>query len=339
MVARAIILVLALLVCTGRDAGADDKPWAAGVAPDQQKRALALYREGNTYFEQAQYKEALAKYELALERWDHPAIQYNAAICLINLDRLPAAWDRLERALRFGEPPLGVDLYKEALRYQKQLAGQLGELEITCDEAGADIQLDGQPLFVGPGHASKRLVAGTHRMVATKEPDFITQTQTVELAGGGKQQVTIVLEKRPIKIAGPKSRVARRWSTWKPWAVIGGGVIVGGIGGLTWKLAHDDFATHDGAVAEICPMGCPAAELRDRAAANREPAAASQLLDRLDLDGRAKTERAVTYSAFAIGGAAIAAGVVLVVMNQPREVAIAPTIGTEHAGLVLAGRW
>ncbi len=63
MVARvlgAVAIVLALVASAHADK-LDDKPWAAGVSVANQKQALALYREGNAFFEQSQYKDALPK--------------------------------------------------------------------------------------------------------------------------------------------------------------------------------------------------------------------------------------------------------------------------------------
>ena len=87
----------------------DDKPWAAGVSAENQKAALDLYNDGAKAFGDADYKDALATYTRALALWDHPAIRYNIAVCLINLDRPVEALDNLEHAMRFGAAPLGPD--------------------------------------------------------------------------------------------------------------------------------------------------------------------------------------------------------------------------------------
>src|SRR5204862_5516188 len=79
-----------------------DRPWASGVSQDAQKQALVLFDEGNRLFENSEHAAALAKYREALKIWDHPAIRYNAAVALINLDQPLAAHDNLELALRYG---------------------------------------------------------------------------------------------------------------------------------------------------------------------------------------------------------------------------------------------
>ncbi|HEY4181903.1 MAG TPA: hypothetical protein VGM90_33900 [Kofleriaceae bacterium] len=325
MLARSLVLVAALLgssVVMPRIAHADDKPWAQGVSAEKQKKALALYREGNSFFQQAQYKEALAKYELALAEWDHPLVRYNAAVCLINLDRLPAAWDDLEAAVRFGDAPLGKELFDEARRYQRQLAADTGTLEITCNVPGADVQLDGAPVMTGPGKVTKRLAKGTHRIVTTKEPDYVTGTQSVQIEGGRPQSTTIALAKREVTRVVERTQLERRWSPWKPYAVIGGGAAVAGVGGVMMLLARSQFSTFDDFSTSCggqCSKGDPGYD------------AAKKHYDRGYL------ERGIGTGALVVGGAAVATGIVLVFMNQPREVQVAPTV--EHPGVAILGRF
>ncbi|HEY4058410.1 MAG TPA: PEGA domain-containing protein [Kofleriaceae bacterium] len=323
MLARGL-LVAALLggVVAPRIAYAEDKPWAQGISADKQKKALALYREGNAFFQQAQYKEALAKYELALAEWDHPLIRYNAAVCLINLDRLPAAWDDLESAVRFGDAPLGKELFDEARRYQRQLAADTGTLEITCSVAGADVQLDGNSVLTGPGKVTKRLAKGTHRIVTTKEPDYATATQSVQIEGGRPQSTTVALAKREVTRVVERSQLARRWAPWKPYAVIGGGAAIAGVGGVMMLLARSNFHDFD-AFAHTCGTTCGEGSVGYDAAKKRHD--------------RGYLERGIGIGAFAVGGAAVATGLVLVFMNQPREVQIAPTV--EHPGVAILGRF
>jgi tetratricopeptide (TPR) repeat protein len=88
-------VVIIALILGSHAAVADDKPWEAGVPAAKQDAALALYKEGNAFFAQDQFKEALEKYVQALQIWDHPAIRYNAAVCNINLDRPLDAYEDL----------------------------------------------------------------------------------------------------------------------------------------------------------------------------------------------------------------------------------------------------
>ena len=322
---RVLALAIALL-CGLSVARAEDKPWAEGVPAEKQQEALAIYQRANTFFEQARYKEALAQYEQALALWDHPAIRYNAAVCLINLDRPVEAYEHLVAALRHGEAPLGKELHQQGQSYQKALAGQVAELEVRSTEPGAKISLDGKHLFVAPGSATK-LVSTTdeHQLVAEK-PGYQTETRTLRLAPG---KHAIAVDLVPLAEGG---RLERRWARYKPFAVIATGALVAGAGGLFYLRASDQYERFDAAVATLCPMGCADGELAARAA--MQPDAA--LRDDAALDGPARRNAILAYSAFAIGGAAVAAGVALAFLNQPRLV---PVTSGDRVGLVLSATW
>src|SRR5262249_45044475 len=142
----AIVLVLA---ATSVRARADDKPWAVGVPQAEQDSALAMYRDGNGEFEESRYAQAVTKYREAGKHWDHPAIRFNMAVSLINLDQPLEAYENLTAALKFGAAPIGNEAFAQAQTYKKLLDGQLTHLKITCDVDGAEVTLDGQPILHG----------------------------------------------------------------------------------------------------------------------------------------------------------------------------------------------
>ena len=227
-----------------------EKPWAVGVTPENQKAALALYTEGNSFFEQSQYKEALPKYLAALEHWDHPAIHYNAAVCLINLDRPVEAYEHVVAALRFGEAPLAHDLFTQGQTYQKMLAGQVGELEVSCNEPGAEVTLDGEHVFTAPGSIKRRVKVGDHQIVATK-PRFQTETETVRVNGGDDKHAVIVL-----KVVVAQRTLHRRWAKWKPYGVMASGAVIAlGAVPFFYEMNHHK-TSYQGAINDACKSGC-----------------------------------------------------------------------------------
>ena len=174
---------LVLLVVLLRHGRADDAPWAAGVTEDEQQIALTIYREGNAEFEEFRYAQALAKYRTALTHWDHPAIRFNRVVCLINLDQPLEAFDNVERALAYGEAPLKAEMFSQGQTYRKLLLAQLATLAVECTEPGAQVTLDGQPLFTAPGSITKLVTPGRHQIVASK-PGFLTATVPLALDPG-----------------------------------------------------------------------------------------------------------------------------------------------------------
>jgi len=301
------------LVVVAASARADvDKPWAAGVSAEHQKSALDLYNEGAKAFEQAEYKAALEIYTRALVLWDHPAIRYNVAVCLINLDRPVEAYDNLERAMRFGEAPLGPELWKQGQSYQKLLAGRVAEIEVSA-EPGASVSLDGKPV----AGAAQRVLTGDHQIVVEK-PRYQTETRSVRLDPG--DHLTIKIELKPIAVA---RTLHRRWARWVPWTVLGGGVVVAGVGVPMLLAAGSSFDRYDAEVAASCPHGCKAGD----------PATPHIM----DLKSHAEFQNTAAVSLFVAGGALAATGFVMVILNQPHLVA--PVIGSDHVGLAIAGRF
>jgi hypothetical protein len=283
-----------------------------------------LFEEGNKLFENSEHAAALAKYRQALSVWDHPAIRYNAAVALINLDQPLAANENLELALRHGDAPFNPETYQQALTYRKLLRGQLAELKVACVEPRADVALDGTTLFVGPGEAARWVTPGPHQLVARKS-GFLTESRSLSLLPGKPAVETLALQ----EIGSLPNRTLRRWPTWKPWAVVGGGALVAFAGLPLLLEARSNLIAYDDQITQRCSMGCAAGML---------PAAAVELRD------RAHTENVVAVSLFAVGGAIAASGVALVILNQPQNVpadekartAVAPLLGRGVVGFSLA---
>ncbi|HET9991744.1 MAG TPA: PEGA domain-containing protein [Kofleriaceae bacterium] len=305
-------LICWFLVVIGVPAHADDKPWAAGVSAENQKAALDLYNEGAKAFGDAEYKDALATYTRALALWDHPAIRYNIAVCLINLDRPVDALDNLEHAMRFGAAPLGPELWRQAQMNQKLLAARVAEIEVTA-EPGAVVSLDGKAL----DRASQRVLTGDHQIVVEK-PKYQTETRAIRLNPG--DHVTIRIELKPIAVA---RTLRRRWSRWLPWSVLGGGAVVAAVGVPVLFAASSSFDRYDAEVTASCPHGCIAGT----------PAAQHVM----DLKSHAELQNTTAISLFAVGGAIAATGFVMVILNQPHLVT--PVVGSDHVGVALSGRF
>jgi hypothetical protein len=310
------LIALALLGSTPEIARADNEPWKAGVPADKQEAALALYKEGNEYFNKQQFKEALEKYAQALAIWDHPAIRYNAAVCLINLDKPVEAYEDLEAALRYGDLPLGDDIYKAGLNYQKLLAGRIAEVDVRTKIPDTKVTLDGQPVLDSSGTTARHVLSGDHQIVAEK-PGYQTETKPIRVNGGDR--VTIVIDLHPLE---HQRELHRRFPKWVPWTVLGAGGVIALAGVPLLLGANSAFDRYDNGVSTSCKAGCPPAPL---------PSAYANDLS------HGKLLRSLGYSAFGVGGALIASTFALMAINQPRL--IAPMVGGDSVGLVLAGSW
>lgn len=92
----------------------DARPWARGVSEAAQQAALARFTEGNTLLLAGKMADAAARYRDALTHWDHPAIAFNLAVALIDLDAPVEQQRALVKALRFGVAPLDPEKFARA---------------------------------------------------------------------------------------------------------------------------------------------------------------------------------------------------------------------------------
>jgi hypothetical protein len=299
------------------------RPWADGVSAENQAKALNLFRQGNTLFEESKYSLALGRYREALDAWDHPAIRYNASVALIHLDQPLAAYEHLEAALRWGAAPFEAKTFEQAQVYQKLLFGQIAELEVDCAEPGAEVLLDGERLFIGPGSVHRRLHPGPHQLAARKE-GFVTEATAVDLQAGRLHRETVTmraLRALPVKWV-------RRWPIWVPWSVFAAGVAVGLVGVPFMVDAQAQLGRFDSDLARLCPSGCTQSQIPSTVFASR---------------ATGSSEHVVAVTLFAAGGGLVATSVVLIALNAlrpeqaPGQVAIIPVVAP--GGFGLSGRW
>jgi hypothetical protein len=315
-----VVFVLALAGV----ASADEKHWTDGVSEEKQKAAFEKFTAGNELFVKDEWKAALALYLEALALWDHPNIRYNAAVCLIKTDDLVDAYTHMKAALRFGMGPLTKELHDQGQTYMKMLAASVAHLEVRCDHPGARVTLDGKVLFdTCPTVAEEHLVAaGKHQLVSEK-PGYRTETREIVAPGGGRETIVIVME-----LEGSRT-LTRRWPRWLPWVVIAGGGAVGLASVPLWFAADRKLEQYDNDVADTCrpKNGCPAGD--------------PDLIPHEATRSAGRRYNALAISATAVGAAAIATGVVLVVMNQPRlgGLTVTPEVGPDRAGASLTLRW
>lgn len=212
-----------------------ERPWHCGVSPEHKQIAMTLYLEGNMLFDDSLFKAAAEKYRAALEHWKHPGIYYNLMLCLVALDRPVDAYEYSLGALQHGAAPLGSEEHRRAVDYHKLLHGRVAVLDVTSNEPGAVVSLNGKPLFKGPGRVRRLVEPGLHELVARK-PRYLVSHGTLTLVPDKplRAQLTMLPEDQ-------STIVVRRWKHWRPWAIAGVGVGVGLLGGaFEWRARESD---------------------------------------------------------------------------------------------------
>jgi tetratricopeptide (TPR) repeat protein len=304
------------------DPESGETPWSRGVSAEQKQTAQRLLEEGNDLFVLNKHVEALARYQEAIASWDHPAIRFNVVRTLIALERPLEAYENLEKALAYGKEPLEEQVYAEALNYRTLLAGQIAELEVSCQQDGVKISVDGAPYLDCPGSRTQRIVPGAHAVVGTRE-GFMTSTRDVILLPGKREPVEVRLE-----TLAEATETRQRWATWKPWAVAGGGAVLAGLGVLVNLDAAARMDQFERDVATRCAdQGCPEGTLDT------------------SVESTAILENRVAIGMMIAGGAVVIAGVTLVILNRPEtyvpesKTQVVPTVSGDGAGVSLIGRW
>ena len=309
-----------------------DRPWARGVTGAQRKKAQRLLARGNALFLDSEYRQALAAYRQALEVWDHPALRFNIARTLINLDRPVEAYENIRLAVRHGPAPL-PELYAEAKNYQILLRGQLAEITISCRQAGVRVTVDGTQYLDCPGERTAPLLPGQHKVIAEKA-GFLPYSRNVTLVPAAVERLEITL------LTLEEAAVTRRrWAWWKPRAVVGGSAAVASLGILfEWQAgsARDSYARD---LRLFCSdTSCDVDDdLPDSAHRAWR---------------RAQIEHAVGVSAIAIGSAGVLSGLLLVFLNRsrtflpdrseqpgPRGVRVVPAVSSDSVGAFLIHRF
>ncbi len=319
-----------------RPIGDDDiekslRPWAKGVSPDEQAAALSLFKEGNALIKDQLWPKAVAKYREALTHWKHPAIYYNLALALVNLDQPLEIYDALEKAMEYGVGPLDSEKLDRAKSTKLLVEKQIGSVEYTIDVQGATLVLDGQEVFTGPGTYKARVRAGEHTVVARAE-GYTPVPLTVKILGGTVSAITI-----PMYTDAELTRETRKMPNWVPYTVLGSGVVLAAVGGLLHSSAKTNFEEYDKAIG-VC--------------AGEDPSGGCTTLPAgvADKKTTAESNQTLAFTAYGIGGAAVVAGVVLVILNRPKtfridptkggaaaDIAISPVVAPGQAGLVVAG--
>jgi hypothetical protein len=358
---KALIVGLGLMLSMGvaradRPKVGDDKPlektqqapWDRGVSVDQMQSAAALFDDANAQLDASLPSKAAEKYREALKLWPHPMIHYNLALALMELKQPVDVADHLEKAIQHGVE--GLNNQPEKLDQAKRLLeftlDQLAYIEVSCQKEGAKVSVDGKHVFTvekgKPNMYKSRVPIGKHQFVAEK-PGYATPVDATFI----DKRETFRIELK-LLTADELTRYKRRWPNrrWAPWAVVGGGALVGLVaGGLQWS-ANSSYNEFDTKVA------------RCTADAMNNSCDASQFTD---LKDSGDTKASLGLIGYSVAGAAIVAGGLLVYLNrrvsyqittdqyrmeelqkqraQQKAVSITPIVGPGVGGAVVMGRF
>jgi hypothetical protein len=293
--ARALAAAVALLSgpAAAREPAAshergDECFWPSGGPKESRAAAQALVNEGNALLNQSIFVSAASKYREALKRCNHPALHYNLALALMNLDQPVEMYEHLNAAIQWGPEPIEKDRFAQAKNYATLLEKQLVRLRVRCDVPGAQVTFDGRPLLVSAGVFEGMVRPGFHTISASKEGMHTNEVRR-QLEGG--RTVALNLE---LKTEEELTEYHRRWPAWEPWALVGAGALVAAAGGGLQYFGQKRVGDFDARV--LACNGCEAGPAREQGV---------------------RMQR-IAIGAYGVGGAALAAGVVLAILNRAK---------------------
>jgi tetratricopeptide (TPR) repeat protein len=299
-------------------ADAAEKPWNRGVPLATRQAASKLFDEGYRFLTIPLFARAAEKFQEALALYQHPAIYFNLALAQLNLVQPVEAYESFGRAMAYGAEPIGDVPYGQAEEYRRRLEQQLGHLAVQCDQPGAAVTIDGRPLFTGPGRWQGVVVPGEHQLLASAD-GFIPAAERVVVSPGERSTIALAL-RRP-----ERTVTVRYMPAWIPWASLGVGAAVLGVGGYVQQQASDELAAFDDDFNRRCPRGCTEIEAPGYEA-------------RLAGIGR---DQAVARGLYIAGGTMVIAGAALLYVNRERverraddgALSIMPTAGPGSLGM------
>jgi hypothetical protein len=280
----------------------------------QRNAARMLANEGADRFEAGDYATALERFEAA-ERLVHapPHLLFiaRAHARLGRLLKARATYRTLaDEALAPGAPPLFAEAQGQARVELAALEAQVPAVRVVLKGAAAPeakVAIDGEPVAPEALAAPVALDPGDHRIAASLPSGRTADAHVRLVAGGGVTAVELVLEAAPPKPPPPASLPApappppprpeaparEGPSPLGPILVLGAGVIGVGVGAVTGALA----LRNAGELHDVCPDDRPC------------PTANEAIFD------DAKTLATVSTVSFVVGGAALAGGVLWLVLQ------------------------
>lgn len=263
------------------------------------QEAARRFEHAIKLYEDADYALALAEFERVYELVPDYRVLYNIGQVSIQMGRYARAFRTLKEYVARGGSELTPDRAAAVQADLTLLSGKIARVSLQVEQAGAQLSIDG--VTVGRSPLAEPLVVdvGEHR-VQVELAGYVTQSQSLTLAGGDRREVTFTLQPTPAAtpVAAPtavSSEKARAAPALAPKASSNRGTWLGVGWATTGALAA-------GAIVSGALGASAAEDLKDL---RSTPGTTRAALDQAE--SRASTRLLI---ADVLGGAALAAGAV-----------------------------
>jgi hypothetical protein len=139
------------------------------------------------------YAGALVEYQRAYEQSKNPRVLYNVAICEKNLRHYARAQIRFKQELVDGAGKISSQEEADVKAAIQALEPFVSTIEITANEPGATLLIDGEPAGQSPFDKPVPIDVGPHEIRLHKE-GFIEAVQSVAIAGGVPAKATLSID-------------------------------------------------------------------------------------------------------------------------------------------------
>lgn len=206
-------LVLATVMTVGTARGqeapgagspATPAPPGGDVSKDKVKEADEHFSRGRQLFDEGDYQLALVEFNRAYELAPNYRVLFNIAQINIQLFNYAAARIAIEKFLKDGGADIPPARKAQAERDLAMLKTRTATLSVTSTPP-ADVTIDDASAGSAP-FTQPMLVNAGARKVTVSKPGYVSQTQTVTVAGGDARALTFTLQPVPTdeRPEGPK---------------------------------------------------------------------------------------------------------------------------------------
>lgn len=163
-------------------------------AETPQKKASAMFKQGNKLYARGDVKGALEKFLKARHLYPSYKLDLNIATCLYDMGRHADAARELERFLEKAEKAPPATVKAAHVRLQK-LRKTLSSVKLTCPVEGAVIFIDGNEVGVTPLKRRIYLRPGLHELKLMKE-GYAFSNKELELRIDEHREMLVALDKK-----------------------------------------------------------------------------------------------------------------------------------------------
>jgi hypothetical protein len=229
---------------------------AAAGTPSKADLAKKHFSQGEAFYQQGEFRKALAEYKKAHAHKAHPALIFNMAQCHRQLGEYTKALFFYRLFLSESPQAANKEEVLRRIREMEEKAAQKavlekrkGKVSVITVPGGAHVHVDrfiGAPLAKTP--AVLKFTAGQHLVVVRKK-GYKTVHRSVTVRPGGFHQIKITLERDPTaRMWLKRSRpFYKRWWFWSGVALTAALAVTGTVTGVltlrkvdAWEKNHNN---------------------------------------------------------------------------------------------------